>query len=259
VDRPEEQIDRSAPSLWGAALLAAETAAIECRLCPRLVAHREAVALEPPRRHAGEEYWARPVPGFGDPRARVLVLGLAPSAHGGNRTGRSFTGNRSADWLIAALHRTGYADQASSEQRGDGLTLEDVWMTSAVRCAPPANKPTEAERETCARHLLASLHALDSVAVIVPLGAFAWAAAHRSLGISPIPRFGHGVESAGPSGLTILGCYHPSPQNTATGRLTAAMTDSVLRRARVLASNSPYIPSRNTGEPKATGSGLGSE
>ena len=153
------QIDRGVPGSWGAALVAAESAALDCRLCPRLVAHREEVAAEPPPRHAGEDYWSAPVPGFGDPRASILLLGLAPAAHGGNRTGRTFTGNRSADWLIAALHRTGFADQATSEHRGDGLRLDGVWMTSAVRCAPPANRPADAERRNCAHHLRAALEA----------------------------------------------------------------------------------------------------
>ena len=165
----------------------------------------------------------------------MLVLGLAPAAHGGNRTGRAFTGNRSADWLVSALNRTGFANRAGSEHRGDGLMLRGAWMTSAVRCAPPANKPTEDERATCARHLLATLDALASVTVVLALGAFAWVAAHRALRLPDPPRFGHGVEAPAPGGLTLLASYHPSPQNTATGRLTAPMMDAALRRARQLA------------------------
>ena len=212
-----------------------EDQVVACRLCPRLVAFREHAAAHPKPAYAGQTYWARPVPGFGDPDAGLYVLGLATAAHGGNRTGRAFTGNATADWLVAALHRAGLADRPASAHRGDGLRLSGVWAASAVRCAPPADRPTAAERRACARFLDAELAALSRVRVIVSLGALAWAAATEWAGISPRPPFGHGREQALPSGRTLLGCYHPSPQNTRTGRLTAAMLDEILMRARTLA------------------------
>jgi|GEM_PF-58849 len=213
-----------------------------CRRCPRLVAWREQVAREPRASFAGERYWARPVPGFGDPRARILLLGLAPAAHGANRTGRMFTGDRSGDFLFAALARTGYANQALSRSREDALKLRDVWITAAVRCAPPANRPTPQERDTCLPWTVRELELLERVRVIVCLGAFAWQAATR-LGAGapagvrergPRPRFAHGAEMTLGSYL-LLGCYHPSQQNTFTGRLTEAMIDAVLLRAGALA------------------------
>ena len=181
-----------------------------------------------------EEYWGRPVPGFGDPQARVVVLGLAPAAHGANRTGRMFTGDRSGDFLYAALHRAGFANQPMSRRRGDGLALADCYVTAPVRCAPPANKPTPAERDRCAAYLDAEL-ALLPARVVVALGGFAWDAALAHLGpVRPKPRFSHGAEVA-LGDVSLLGCYHVSQQNTFTGRLTPAMLDGVLTRARALA------------------------
>ncbi len=209
---------------------------VGCRRCPRLVAWRELVAREKRAAFAGETYWGRPIPGFGDPAARVLLLGLAPAAHGANRTGRVFTGDRSGDFLFAALHRTGFANQPTSVHAGDGLALRDAWITAAVRCAPPANKPTPAERDTCLPFAVRELDLLEHVRVIVCLGAFAWAAALRLLAArgvvtgQPRPCFGHGAQLA--SEPELLGCFHPSQQNTFTGRLTPAMLDAVLLRAR---------------------------
>ena len=186
--------------------------------------------------YASEEYWGRPLPGFGDPAARVLLLGLAPAAHGGNRTGRIFTGDRSGDWLFAALWRAGFATQPESVSRSDGLRLTDCFVTASVRCAPPANRPLPSERDNCSPYLERELELLRSVRVLVCLGGYAWDVALRVLSVvaRPRPRFGHGVEyDAGR--LRMLGCYHPSQQNTFTGKLTEAMMDEVLRRARELA------------------------
>jgi uracil-DNA glycosylase family 4 len=214
--------------------VALEEEVVSCRRCPRLVAWREQVARE--KRAAFREwtYWGRPIPGFGDPRARLLVLGLAPAAHGGNRTGRIFTGDRSGDWLFAALWRAGYASQPNSTHRDDGLRLCDCFVTAAVRCAPPANRPTPAERDTCRPWLTAELDLLPRVRAIVCLGAFAWDAAMRALD-APRPRrgFGHGEEVC-VGERVLLGCYHVSQQNTFTGRLTEPMLDAVLARAREL-------------------------
>ena len=211
----------------------------ECRICPRLVAWREAAAAKPPRRYEGQTYWARPVPGFGDPGARLLVVGLAPAAHGGNRTGRIFTGDRSGDWLYAALHRAGYANQSTSVHAADGLELRDCYVAAAVRCAPPTNKPAPEERDACLQYLVRELELLRGVRPIVALGAFAWDAVLRTatrLGLEvprPRPRFTHGAEAAvGPYAL--LGCYHPSQQNTFTGVLTEEMLDGIFERARSL-------------------------
>jgi uracil-DNA glycosylase len=215
-----------------------------CRSCPRLVAWREQVAREKRAAFSDEDYWGRPLPGFGDPSARVLVLGLAPAAHGANRTGRMFTGDRSGDFLFAALWRTGFASQPSSRSRDDGLTLTGAWITAAVRCAPPANRPTPAERDRCAGWGVRELALLCDVRVVVCLGAFAWDAALRLLAavepsqrapLRPRPRFGHGAELPGER-YTLIGSYHPSQQNTFTGRLTEPMLDAVLERARGLAS-----------------------
>jgi uracil-DNA glycosylase len=197
------------------------------------------VALDPPKRFASEPYWARPLPGFGDPRARLAVIGLAPAAHGGNRTGRIFTGDRSGDWLFAALHRAGYANQPESRHLGDGLRLEDAYVAAVVRCAPPANRPTPIERDTCLPYLVRELGVLDRVQVLLALGGFAWDGALRALAATgvdvprPRPRFGHGAEAT-VGGYTMIGCFHPSQQNTFTGRLTEEMMDAVLARAREL-------------------------
>jgi uracil-DNA glycosylase len=220
-------------------LEALEREIVSCRKCPRLVAWREEVARVKRASFADETYWGRPLPGFGDPAASMIVLGLAPAAHGGNRTGRVFTGDRSGDWLFAALHRAGYANQSTSRRRDDGLALRDAWIVAAVRCAPPANKPTTIERDTCLPYAVRELELLQSGRVVVCLGAFAWDAALRILAalgherIRPRPRFGHGAEAV--SGrYTLLGCFHPSQQNTFTGRLTADMLDAIFTRAREL-------------------------
>ncbi len=215
---------------------------VDCFACPRLVAWREQVARERRAAFAQEDYWGRPAPGFGDPAARVLVVGLAPAAHGANRTGRVFTGDRSGDWLFASMHRVGLANQPTSRHRDDGLELAGARVVAAVRCAPPANKPTPQERDTCAPWLDRELELLlPTLRAVVCLGGFGWAAALRALGDAglvvprPRPRFGHGAEAVleTPSGapLSVLGCYHPSQQNTFTGRLTEPMIDDVLGRA----------------------------
>jgi uracil-DNA glycosylase family 4 len=210
-----------------------------CRKCPRLVAWREEQAANPPKRYRGEDYWARPLSGFGDPAARVLVVGLAPAAHGGNRTGRMFTGDRSADWLFASMHRTGFANQAESVDRDDGLALRGAFVSAVVRCAPPDNKPTPVERDTCIPYLERELELLGRGRVLVALGGFAWDGALRAargLGAEvprPRPKFGHGAE-ADLGRWTLIGCYHPSQQNTFTGRLTEPMIDAVFTRAREL-------------------------
>jgi uracil-DNA glycosylase family 4 len=213
---------------------------VSCRLCPRLVAWREEVAATPPRRFVGQEYWARPVPGFGDPEARLLVVGLAPAAHGGNRTGRIFTGDRSGDWLFASLHRTGFANQAVSVSRDDGLRLTGAYIAAVNRCCPPGNRPTPVERNNCLPYLARELELLPRVRVIVALGSFAWDGSLRALAAlghltpRPRPRFGHGAEAeVGP--YVLLGSYHPSQQNTFTGVLTEDKLDAVFRRARSLA------------------------
>jgi uracil-DNA glycosylase family 4 len=212
-----------------------------CRRCPRLVAWREAVAADPPRRYRGQSYWARPVAGFGDPQARILLVGLAPAAHGGNRTGRVFTGDRSGDWLYAALHRARLANQPVATGPGDGLRLTGAYISAAVRCAPPLNQPAPAERDACLPFLGRELALLAAVRVIVPLGKFAWDATWRALTAGgrarpgPRPAFAHGAEfDAGP--YRLAGCFHPSQQNTFTGRLTETMIDAVLERAKNLAS-----------------------
>lgn len=216
-----------------------DAAISQCRACPRLVAWREQVARERRAAYADEEYWGRPVPGFGDPHPGVLIVGLAPAAHGANRTGRVFTGDRSGDWLFAALHRAGFASQPTSISREDGQRLDGVRVTAAVRCAPPGNAPTPAERDACAPWLVRELQ-LTAPSVIVALGGFAWTAALRALAETgvrlpvPRPRFGHAAE-ARIEDTWLLGCYHPSQQNTFTGRLTAPMLDDVLGRARALA------------------------
>jgi uracil-DNA glycosylase family 4 len=218
-----------------AALAALNREVVSCCRCPRLVAWREETARVKRAAYADDQYWARPLPGFGDPRARILVLGLAPAAHGGNRTGRIFTGDRSGDWLFAALWRAGFASQPSSVSREDGLQLSDCYVTAAVRCAPPANRPLPAERDNCLPYLVRELSLLESVRVIVCLGGFAWEVALRALDAPrPRPKFAHGAEVAVAS-RALLGCYHPSQQNTFTGRLTEPMLDAVFERARELA------------------------
>jgi uracil-DNA glycosylase family 4 len=211
-----------------------EAEVIECRACPRLVAWRELVALEKRASFADWDYWGRPVPGFGDPEATVGIVGLAPAAHGANRTGRMFTGDRSGDFLFAALHRTGFANQPTSDHVDDGLRLTGAWITAPVRCAPPANKPTPQERDTCSAWLTRELALLPHLKVFVVLGSFGYEAMARYLGVRPRPKFGHGVEVDAPDGRTILCSFHVSQQNTFTGKLTEPMLDAVLERAREL-------------------------
>jgi uracil-DNA glycosylase family 4 len=223
------------------ALATLEAEVVECRACPRLVAWREQVARERRASFAHEEYWGRPVPGFGDPAARVLVFGLAPAAHGGNRTGRVFTGDRSGDWLFGAMHRAGLANQPTSTHLGDGLELIDAWIAAAVRCAPPANRPTPQERDTCLPWTVRELELLPRLRVIVCLGGFAWDAALRlraAAGLAnrrPRPKFGHDVLFDPGDRLPLLGCFHPSQQNTFTGKLTEGMMEAVFARARAVA------------------------
>ena len=213
---------------------------VECRACPRLVAWREEVARLKVRRFREWTYWARPLPGFGDPRARLLVVGLAPAAHGGNRTGRMFTGDRSGDFLYAALHRAGFANQPTSVRRDDGLALREAFITAPCRCAPPGNKPLPDELSRCSVWLDREVALLPSVSVVLALGSIGWGAAlshfaRRGLAIPrPRPQFGHGAEAKIPGGPVLLGCYHVSQQNTNTGKLTAKMIDAVLARAKVL-------------------------
>ena len=222
---------------------------VECRACPRLVEWRERVAREKRAAFRAEEYWGRPVPGFGDPGARLVLVGLAPAAHGGNRTGRVFTGDRSGDFLFASLFRTGFANQPESVDAGDGLELIDAYVAAAVRCAPPANKPTPEERDTCMPYLVRELQLLTRVRVIVVLGAFGYEATWTTLRAAGLPgvdlpvrrpRFTHGLE-VDCGAVTIVGAFHPSQQNTFTGRLTPDMLDAVFVRARQLtnANSSP--------------------
>lgn len=214
-------------------LAALKSEVISCRRCPRLVAWREKVAHEKKARHREETYWGRPVPGFGDPQAEVAILGLAPAAHGANRTGRLFTGDRSGDFLFAALYRTGFSNLPASRNTGDGLRLSGLWITAAVRCAPPQNRPTPGERDACLPYARREFKLLPRLKVVVCLGSFAWDAALRIYGVRPRPKFGHGAECE-TSGVTLLGCYHVSQQNTFTGVLTPMMLDDILLRARAL-------------------------
>ena len=225
------------PPAPGLARITSEVVA--CRACPRLVAWREKVAAEKRASFAGEEYWGRPVPGFGDPSATLLVVGLAPAAHGGNRTGRVFTGDRSGDWVFRALHRAGFANQPTSVSAGDGLELHGAYVAAVVRCAPPDNKPTPLERDTCVGYLAREMAELARVTVIVALGGFAYEAVARLTGLRPRPRFAHGAEALLPDGRAVVCSYHPSQQNTFTGRLTEPMFDAVFARARAL---SPVTP-----------------
>ena len=208
---------------------------VNCRACPRLVAWREQVGRDKRASFADETYWARPVPGFGDPEASVLVAGLAPAAHGGNRTGRVFTGDRSGDWLFAALHRAGYANQPTSTRADDGLRLTGAYVAAAVRCAPPENKPTTTERDRCLPYLARELELLPEVRVIVALGKFAYDVVAGLVGVArPRPRFGHGVEAPYGDRRVVVCSFHPSQQNTFTGKLTEPMLDAVFSRAREL-------------------------
>ena len=226
------------PSKGASTLDQLQAKIIRCRMCPRLVAWREEVARKKVRRYRDEEYWGRPIPGFGDPAARLLLVGLAPAAHGGNRTGRIFTGDRSGDWLYGALYAFGFSNQATSRHRDDGLKLLDAYVTAAVRCAPPANKPALQEMDTCRPYLIRELGLLRRVRVVVALGKIAFDSYLRGrgeLGLEvprPLPRFGHGKGRALPGGVTLLASYHPSQQNTQTGRLTRAMFHGVFRKAR---------------------------
>ena len=215
-------------------LRALEAAVVACRACPRLVAWREQVAIDKRAAFRDETYWGRPVPGFGDPAARIVVLGLAPAAHGANRTGRVFTGDRSGDFLFASMHCVGLANQPVSVHADDGLALSGAWVTAAVKCAPPANAPTPAERDACAPFLRRELDVLAPV-VIVCLGAFGYEAACRFYGVRPRPKFGHGVEVPVDGGPVLVCSFHPSQQNTFTGRLTPPMLDAVFTRAVDLA------------------------
>jgi uracil-DNA glycosylase family 4 len=231
------------PARTAAALAKITAEVVDCRKCPRLVAWREEVAANPRSSYRGEVYWGRPIPGFGPADARVVVIGLAPAAHGGNRTGRIFTGDRSGDWLFRSMHRAGLANQPHSVSADDGLRLIDAWVTAAVRCAPPANKPTVEERDTCAPYLVREVGVLEPE-VIVVLGSFAYEAAWRTLRElavdlpSPRPKFGHGAEVP-TGGPTIICSFHPSQQNTFTGKLTEEMLDRVFLRARALAEGGP--------------------
>jgi uracil-DNA glycosylase family 4 len=220
---------------------------VACRRCPRLVAWREAVAASPPARFRGETYWARPLPGFGDPQARLLVVGLAPAANGGNRTGRMFTGDPSGDWLYRALHRAGFASQPTSRHQDDGLTLTDCYISAVVRCAPPDNKPLPEERDRCLPYLTREIRVLTTLRVIVPLGAFAWDGTLRALKalghVHPgsRPAFGHGVQvRVGP--YLLLGSYHPSQRNTSTKLLTELALDKVFATARELVECHEQMP-----------------
>ena len=216
-------------------LLAVHDEVVECRACPRLVEWREQVAIRKRAAYLDQDYWGRPVPGFGDPHARILIVGLAPAAHGANRTGRVFTGDRSGDFLFAALHRVGLANQPEAVGPDDGLRLTDVFITAPVKCAPPANKPTPDERAACRPFFQREVAALDRVGVVVVLGQIGYVAAAAELGLRPRPKFGHGVEARLSDGRTILCSYHVSQQNTFTGRLTEPMFDAVLVRAMELA------------------------
>jgi uracil-DNA glycosylase len=216
-------------------LAALTTEIVGCRACPRLVSWREEIAAEKRASFKDEVYWGRPVPGFGDPDARIVIVGLAPAAHGANRTGRMFTGDRSGEWLYGAMHRAGLANQPTSTTRDDDLRLLDAYLTAAVRCAPPANKPTTEERDTCEPYLRREIALLDRARVYVALGAFADEAVCRVFAVRPRPKFGHGVEVVLPDGRVVVCSFHPSQQNTFTGKLTREMLDAIFRRAVELA------------------------
>ena len=212
---------------------------VACRACPRLVEWRERVAIEKRAAYRDQTYWGRPIPGFGDPAARIVVLGLAPAAHGANRTGRVFTGDRSGDWLFRAMHRAGLANQPESTAIDDGLALHDAWVTAAVKCAPPGNAPLPEERDACAPFLEREFAALAHAAVVVCLGQFGYQAACSHFGVRPRPKFGHGVEVEVPGAPRLICSFHPSQQNTFTKRLTEPMLDAVFHRAVVLSSLEP--------------------
>ena len=217
-----------------ASLAALEAEIVACRACPRLVEWRERVAREKRAAFRDWDYWGRPVPGFGDPQARLVVVGLAPAAHGANRTGRVFTGDRSGDWLFRAMHRAGFANQPLAEHRDDGLELLDAYVAATVRCAPPDNRPTVEERDRCHPFFERELALLDRARVYVALGGWALSRLAVTEDMRPRPRFGHGAEFALAGGRTLLCSYHPSQQNTFTGRLTEPMFDAVFARARAL-------------------------
>jgi len=210
---------------------------ISCRACPRLVEWREEIGRVKRAAYRNDDYWSKAVPGFGDPAARLMIVGLAPAAHGANRTGRMFTGDRSGDWLYRALWRSGYASQSESLSLSDGMVLTDAWVTSPVKCAPPGNKPTVSERDSCRRFFARELEALSNVKVLIVLGAFGYQVACTELGVRPRPKFGHGVEVPLADGRIMICRYHVSQQNTFTGRLTEEMLDSVFRRAREICDN----------------------
>ena len=212
-------------------LAGVEAEVVKCVLCPRLVEWRTEVAVTRKAAFQDQQYWGAGISGFGDPLAQILVLGLAPAAHGANRTGRMFTGDRSGDWLFRAMHRVGLASQAESVHRDDGLTLHDAWVTSAVKCAPPENTPSPAERSACAPYLAREIAALERLRVVVCLGAVGWTAACTHFGLRPRPRFGHGVQVQIPEGPMLIGSFHPSQYNTFTGRLTEEMLDAVFSQA----------------------------
>lgn len=259
---PGDRADAATPVAHDAADVARLAAAVSglgdlnadvsvCRACPRLVAWREEAATVKRRAFADQPYWGRPIPGWGSATPRILIVGLAPAAHGGNRTGRVFTGDRSGDQLFAALHRAGLVNSALSVDAADGLSTNDVRIVAAVRCAPPGNAPTPAERVTCQPWLDAEWRLIaPSVRVIVALGGFAWQAALRLLGVKPstVPKFGHGVHAALPSGVRLLGCYHPSQQNMFTGRLTPAMMNEVLSEARWITTTVAPRPEQKAGD-----------
>ena len=213
---------------------------VECSRCPRLVSHREKVARDKVARFRDQEYWGKPVPPFGDFKARMLIMGLAPAAHGGNRTGRSFTGDPSGDWLYGALYRAGFANQPTSQSMDDGLVLTDAYVTNAVRCAPPDNKPVPAEKAACQPFLVREMELLERVEVVVALGKFAFDAFLQTRAVAgrgnprPLPKFGHGAATVLEEGLTLISSYHPSRQNTQTGKLTREMFDAIFQQARSL-------------------------
>jgi uracil-DNA glycosylase family 4 len=221
------------------ALTVVQQEVADCRRCPRLVEWRELVAITKRASYAGEHYWGRGVPGFGDPEAALVIVGLAPAAHGANRTGRMFTGDRSGDWLFAALHKAGFASKATSVTADDGLVLTGAYITAAVHCAPPDNKPTPSERAACAPFLARELELLADARVVVALGLIGWNTVVDHFGLRPRPKFGHLAECQLPGGRTLLGSYHPSQQNTFTGKLTEPMFDAVFTRARVLTAPVP--------------------